>query len=364
MTQVRERRGMVAKALLSERAEYETRVPPRILAGLAPFQPTNTVDRPRLKASSETVSMKEPLPGWPVEIGQTHSPNVPLDDTNPGWWVGLGGVEPLREGLSQSDTASGLGASPINPYTPPRSNPVILLEFEGMTRALFEGLDPGQVQDDFLILPGYRFLGGNSPASGIVEELESDITGSVPLGIAVGTWPRSAGLPELAEERHPKILMSRKVSSTVRLLALDHRGVADQIVRAKPAVDPLDIEVQLDTLRSLEMGWADGLQPAQSWGAGYGTVLNQEGLNWLASQFDRFYAASLPRPYLYPTPEGGVQAEWLREPHDASLEIDLELHSAEWHCLNLETKDSVIKLLNLEEAASWAWLSAQVLSLG
>jgi hypothetical protein len=147
-------------------------------------------------------------------------------------------------------------------------------------------------------------------------------------------------------------------------IASTQKDIADRIQPTKAPGDALDIAVQLDTLRTLKNGWADGLQPAQDWGNGYGTAPNHEGLDWLAGQFKRFYASSLPRPYLYPTPLGGVQAEWLEEPYDASLEIDLESHSAEWHCLNLGTKISTVEDLNLDKAEAWEWLSTEVKSLG
>ena len=132
----------------------------------------------------------------------------------------------------------------------------------------------------------------------------------------------------------------------------------DQLISAT------DINLQLNDLRDLKHGWASGLQTALAWGSAYGRAPSHEGLDWMVGQFNQFYADNLPRPRLYPTSSGGVQAEWQNESYDASLEIDLESRSAEWHCLNLNTKVSIMRDLDLDNAESWEWLSGQVLSLG
>ncbi len=83
----------------------------------------------------------------------------------------------------------------------------------------------------------------------------------------------------------------------------------DQSRSERVSVDPLDIARRLTELKGLNDGWADGLQPAGQWGEGYGKAPPAEGLDWLAEQFRLRYAPDLLRPYLYPTPEGGVHAE-------------------------------------------------------
>ena len=132
-------------------------------------------------------------------------------------------------------------------------------------------------------------------------------------------------------------------------------GVAD---------DPLDIDRRLDELRELEDGWADGMQVASEWGNGYGKAPSAEGLDWLSAQFAVRYDEELPRPYLFPMPEGGVEAVWRIGQDDASLEIDLETHSAEWHCLNFDTDEAYERVLDLDTASSWEWLANGVRSLG
>ena len=130
------------------------------------------------------------------------------------------------------------------------------------------------------------------------------------------------------------------------------------------AEDPLDIDRRLDELRELEDGWADGMQVASDWGSGYGKAPSEEGLDWLSAQFAARYDEELPKPRLYPMPEGGVQAEWRIGQNDASLEIDLEKHSAEWHCLNFATDEVCERILDLDTPSAWEWLAKEVRSLG
>ncbi len=127
-----------------------------------------------------------------------------------------------------------------------------------------------------------------------------------------------------------------------------------------PSVDALNIGRQLESLRDLQDGWAEGMQLASDWGEGHGKALSSDGLDWLASQFSSRYAPDLPRPYLYPTPEGGIQAEWSLGPNEASLEIDLVTHAAEWHCLNLRTRRSTERILDLDNGDAWEWLNTEL----
>ena len=102
-------------------------------------------------------------------------------------------------------------------------------------------------------------------------------------------------------------------------------------------------------LRNLKDGWADGTQPADQWGKGYGKAPVAQGLDWLAERLEAGYADDLPRPYIYPTPEGGVSLEWSLGQNEASLEVDLLSHSAEWHCLNLSSGRSTEEDFDLDD---------------
>ncbi len=110
---------------------------------------------------------------------------------------------------------------------------------------------------------------------------------------------------------------------------------------------PLDVAARLDELRELKDGWLDGDGLAPDGG----------GLDWLADSFSKLYSSDAPLPRLYPMPEGGIQAEWVTGSYDASLEIDLATHQAEWHILYFDTDISQERELDLNDQLDWAWLA-------
>ena len=262
-----------------------------------------------------------------------------------------------RDLLREPDLSGGLTSAVMTPYGLPSADQANALEIGEWIPEPFE--TPLASPKPELDL-AYPF--NARPISIIGSGVSSDDTfGLASPNFDVQTW---MNLPESVINFQPTTTEDARAYFVGDLTDLTAKDIADPVKPSKAPVDALDIAVQLDTLRTLKSGWADGLQPAQDWRDGYGMAPNHEGLDWLAGQFERFYANSLPRPYLYPTPQGGVQAEWLRDPHDASLEIDLESHSAEWHCLNLVTKASVVEDLNLDLEEAWEWLSTEVKSLG
>ena len=114
--------------------------------------------------------------------------------------------------------------------------------------------------------------------------------------------------------------------------------------------DSLDITARLEELRALKDGWLEG----------DGQTLSREGLDWLLRTFERHYPENLPPPYLYPTEEGGVQAEWSLGPKEVSLEIELRSHSGGWHVLDMETNEVSERTLNINNANDWKWLVEQI----
>ena len=111
-----------------------------------------------------------------------------------------------------------------------------------------------------------------------------------------------------------------------------------------------DFGTQLAELRQIRDGWLEGngLAPPGS------------GLDWLADAFDRNYPEDAPLPHLYPTERGGVQAEWSLGPNEATLEVNLETRTGEWHALNMETGTDSERTLNCEEGEDWKWLVDQL----
>ena len=113
------------------------------------------------------------------------------------------------------------------------------------------------------------------------------------------------------------------------------------------------IATRLETLAKLEEGWLDG--------KGYAPDKTQ--LAWLSTAFDTFYDPGLPLPYLYPTAEGGVQAEWSLGDWEISLEIDLAGQVAEWQALNLNTQACRDDNLNLAKPEDWQKLNQNLQKL-
>lgn len=118
----------------------------------------------------------------------------------------------------------------------------------------------------------------------------------------------------------------------------------------KSTIDPLDVATRIDEFKTLADGWLDGK----------GLAPSHAGLDWLAGAFAQSYPDDLPPPYLYPTPEGGVQAEWSFRPHALSLEIDLTARTADWLSHNLDDDSDEARTLDLDDKASWGWVAGEV----
>lgn len=111
-------------------------------------------------------------------------------------------------------------------------------------------------------------------------------------------------------------------------------------------LDDLDTSARLDEFKYLRPGWLDG----------DGEPLSADGLDWLAGAFDDFYSQKLPLPYLFPTAEGRVRAEWTVKTFEMSLEIDLDNHTANWHACDVERDSEETFELNLNRPGDWTTL--------
>lgn len=114
-------------------------------------------------------------------------------------------------------------------------------------------------------------------------------------------------------------------------------------------LDPLDVDAQLDDLGTLREGWLDG----------DGTALDRAGLKWFSAMFAELYPAGLPLPHLYPTPVGGLQAEWSLRGCEMDLEVDLKTHDGIWD--ESGPGDDGYELeLDLDNRKDWARLGERV----
>ncbi len=112
-------------------------------------------------------------------------------------------------------------------------------------------------------------------------------------------------------------------------------------------LDPLDVTLRLDALSQLQDGWLDGKGKAPS----------NEGLQWLASAFDDRFDLMLPLPHLYPTPEGGIQAEWSMNGSEITLTVDLQSKQAVFQSLRLSDEMQNDMALNLATDDDWQRLN-------
>jgi hypothetical protein len=119
------------------------------------------------------------------------------------------------------------------------------------------------------------------------------------------------------------------------------------------ALETLDIQARLNELSYLKSGWLEGK----------GVAPSKEGLFWLAKSFEHYFPEGLPLPYLYPTEEGGIRAEWSLELREVSLDIALNTHKAVWHYLKIDSGEDETKEINLENEGDWNWLIEQVRSM-
>lgn len=112
-------------------------------------------------------------------------------------------------------------------------------------------------------------------------------------------------------------------------------------------LDPLDVAARMEELAELQDGWLDGK----------GHAPERSVLNWLARSFEVNFDPDLPLPYLYPTAEGGVQAEWSIDNWEVTLDIDLLKQTAEYQALQLTTQACTECVLDLSQPSAWQQLN-------
>ncbi len=135
----------------------------------------------------------------------------------------------------------------------------------------------------------------------------------------------------------------------------DRQGHLDRLETVEEIAlpHPLNVPARLDAFRELKDGWLDG----------EGLAPDHDALGWLAASFDLHYPDDLPRPHVYPTVEGGVQAEWSISSNEVSLNVNLAARRGEWHSLRMDTDDEETRMLNLDGDSGWSWLAEKIRSL-
>jgi len=135
----------------------------------------------------------------------------------------------------------------------------------------------------------------------------------------------------------------------------DRRGRLEELesIEHISVLDAMDLGARMDEFRLLADGWLGGK----------GIAPKSQNLDWLVDQFDSNYSDDLPVPFIYPTGEGGVQAEWSFGDWEATLDIDLDTKSAYWHALNHARDDDDEQQLDLASLDGWKLLARNVATL-
>ena len=115
-------------------------------------------------------------------------------------------------------------------------------------------------------------------------------------------------------------------------------------------LETLDVPARLDELRTMRDGWLDGVGRAPS----------SDGLNWLSASFENYFSDDLPLPNVYPTPEGGIEAEWSLGTVSIILEFDLDTHQGHWLRFHKESDEEDSQGLDLENSMEWEWLTGEI----
>ncbi|HEY0274369.1 MAG TPA: hypothetical protein VGC22_14345 [Chitinophaga sp.] len=115
-------------------------------------------------------------------------------------------------------------------------------------------------------------------------------------------------------------------------------------------LDPLDIPTRIEELAKLEDGWLNG----------EGVAPARQGLQWFSDIFENNYEPTLPLPLLYPTIEGGIQAEWASSKWDITLTINLNDYTGFYHCLNLNSDKTEEYEFDLKQLENWQLLNQKL----
>ena len=170
-------------------------------------------------------------------------------------------------------------------------------------------------------IPGLPLSDQNSPV--VIEALQE--YGSEGFG----------GLIELEGVTTADIIRGRRVFDDVQVTRLPRS----------------DVPNRLEGFRKLKQDWAKAEYVAPDHG----------GLDWLADRFASIYPRELELPHVYPTPEGGVEAEWLIGDHRVIFEIDLKRHSGDWLQWDKRNEeDEESRPLDLDQDSAWRYIVDQV----
>ncbi|WP_328985844.1 OB-fold nucleic acid binding domain-containing protein [Thiorhodovibrio winogradskyi] len=168
----------------------------------------------------------------------------------------------------------------------------------------------------------------------------------------------SGPIPLQHQEVAFKGLLEYQVGTAVAVQGVVKKDRHDRILKIESIedltiLDPLDVVFRLEELSALKPGWLDG-----RW-----TAVSSQGLHWLAGAFEHYYDTDLPLPYLYPTAEGEIRAEWSFDHHEVSLDVDLETKRGLFHALDLVAETDKAFQAALDSEDGWSLLNQALRSL-
>lgn len=126
----------------------------------------------------------------------------------------------------------------------------------------------------------------------------------------------------------------------------DHIKGFESIEHITP-LDPLDVVLRLDELAKLKNGWLEG----------DGRAPSHALIELLKSGFENRFDPGLPLPYLFPSEDGGIQAEWTLNGWEIFLEIESEVLRGEYRATSAKDGATQSLGLNLAEPDGWKQLN-------
>lgn len=148
-----------------------------------------------------------------------------------------------------------------------------------------------------------------------------------------------------------KVIKALKERASTRVLLLAtgvFDGSSEQLTRVQDptSLDLLesnDLDMRIGELLALKGGWLDGA----------GTAPDPNGLVWLRKELTEQWPDETALPFLYPTPEGGIRAEWSSAEWEISAEIDLVSKQAQFLATPLKDGTDEETTISLKTPADW-----------
>jgi hypothetical protein len=149
--------------------------------------------------------------------------------------------------------------------------------------------------------------------------------------------------------------LDERASTRILLQATGVFDGAEQLTRIQDLtsidlLDSNDLDMRIDELLTIKDGWLDGA----------GTAPSRDGLEWLRKEFTEHWSDDVALPFLYPTPDGGIRAEWSSTDCEISAEIDLGTKQAEFFSTPLNDGEGEEITVPLTTPAEWRTASEWV----